>query len=442
VAVAVSRSESVVRVRAHSDGAARTVLALSAFGALLCVSFLLLGAFDAADRDWLIDAPPLKADFGSAMSPRLAIPVIVAAALIVGWRLALVLSWTRLLVAAAIGSAVWAVALAVVDGADGLTDPIVAGEEYIHDVDAVGTPGAFLGDFTDRIEEYTAHVQGHPPGLLLGLWSLDRIGLGEPGWAAALFVAGGAAAVAAVLVTAREVAGELWARRAVPFLVMAPAAIWVASSADAFYAGVGAWAVALVVLATRSRPAADALALTGGLLFGLLCFLSYGLVLLAAIPLVVAVDRATLRPIALAVVGAVPVFGIFAAAGFWWVDGLLATKDRYFAGVAGDRPYLTFLIANLAAFAIVVGPAAAVALARLRARGMWLLAGGALGAIAIADLSGMSKGEVERIWLPFAPWVLLAGAALVGRSAGSTVGWLAAQAGAAIFLATWVRIPW
>jgi hypothetical protein len=41
-----------------------------------------------------------------------------------------------------------------------------------------------------------------------------------------------------------------------------------------------------------------------------------------------------------------------------------------------------------------------------------LLAGAAVAAVVVADLSGLSKGEVERIWLPFAPWVTTAAAAL------------------------------
>jgi hypothetical protein len=41
-----------------------------------------------------------------------------------------------------------------------------------------------------------------------------------------------------------------------------------------------------------------------------------------------------------------------------------------------------------------------------------LLARAATAAVAAADLSGLSKGEVERIWLPFAPWVTVASAAL------------------------------
>ena len=43
-----------------------------------------------------------------------------------------------------------------------------------------------------------------------------------------------------------------------------------------------------------------------------------------------------------------------------------------------------------------------------RDRRAWLVVGAALVAVALADLSGMSKAEVERIWLPFAPFVLAA----------------------------------
>ena len=36
-------------------------------------------------------------------------------------------------------------------------------------------------------------------------------------------------------------------------------------------------------------------------------------------------------------------------------------------------------------------------------------------AILVADLSRMSKAEVERIWLPFVPWLLLGAALLPDR---------------------------
>ena len=61
------------------------------------------------------------------------------------------------------------------------------------------------------------------------------------------------------------------------------------------------------------------------------------------------------------------------------------------------------------------GPATAVALAHLRRHAVGLLVWGALAAVLIADVSAMSKGEVERIWLPFAVWLLPAGAVLASR---------------------------
>ncbi|MCF0094986.1 hypothetical protein B0E54_03844 [Micromonospora sp. MH99] len=49
----------------------------------------------------------------------------------------------------------------------------------------------------------------------------------------------------------------------------------------------------------------------------------------------------------------------------------------------------------------------------------------ALVAVLGADLSGLSKAEVERIWLPFVVWLLVATAHL---PTGSRRWWLAAQA--------------
>ena len=47
----------------------------------------------------------------------------------------------------------------------------------------------------------------------------------------------------------------------------------------------------------------------------------------------------------------------------------------------------------------------------------------------VADLSGMSKAETERIWLPFALWLLAAGAFLDRPRV-----WLTAQAALSLLL--------
>lgn len=60
------------------------------------------------------------------------------------------------------------------------------------------------------------------------LWGMNRMGFHGASWAAALMIAGGASAVAAVLVALRNLAGEGAARASAPFLAFAPAAVWVA----------------------------------------------------------------------------------------------------------------------------------------------------------------------------------------------------------------------
>jgi hypothetical protein len=188
----------------------------------------------------------------------------------------------------------------------------------------------------------------------------------------------------------------------------------------------------------------------GGLLLAAAAFGSYGVVLVGIVPLAIAWHRRRLRPAIVALAAAATVVLAFAAGGFWWVDGLVATHGRYVAGIASRRPYVAFLFVNAAALAIALGPATAVALARLRHRHLWLLVGGGLAAIALAAASGMSKGEVERIWLPFTPWILVSGAALWPVAAPSRSRtlrdpmrvWLCAQAGFAIAVESVVRTAW
>jgi hypothetical protein len=398
--------------------------------------------------------PPLVGDF----DPRLgsgALPAVAfgLAAIVAAPILANRLTWRRLLVVSVVAAAAWAVALALVDGWGALTSPLLLRGEYLHDVPRVTSPGGFLAAFTERLPTYHTHTQGHPPGMVLLLWSLDRAGLGGARWAAALCIAGGAAAVPAVLVTLRAVAGEAPARIAAPFLALAPAAIWVATTADAFYAGLGAWGVALVVLAARrsgdQTPSRrhDALAATGGLLLGTAAFCTYGAVLLAPVALAgaaAAAGRVPWRPVLVAGAGAATVAAVFAAAGFWWFDGLAATRAAYEAGVASRRPYGYFLLANLAAFAVAAGPALAAGMSRLRRRGPWILASAALFSVALADLSGLSKGEVERIWLPFVPWALVATGTLARRHrpAEPARTWLSVQVVTALAVQMTLRTPW
>ncbi len=435
-----------------------TVASIAAWAGLIAIGGVAIAVSIPGRAITRHNAIPLHASVDPRVRVWVAIPIALGVVVAIwGERAARSLPWRRLLGLVWVAAGLWAVGLASIRGWQRLANVFARDGEYLAVLPRISSVGGFLGSFVDDIADLPTHVQGHPPGFALLARLFEQVGLGGPLAISLACVAAGAAAAPLVLITLREVAGEMWARRAAPFVVVAPAAIWVATSADALYAGVGGLAVALVVLATGRRDRqGDACALAGGACFGVAAFLSYGLVLLATVPVVIAIQRGRLRPLILAAVGAVPWFVGFGLAGFWWLDGFGATRERYFAGIASHRPYGAYLVGDLAVLAIALGPAIAVAFGRLRDARMWLLVGSAMAAVAIADLSGMSKAEVERIWLPFMPALLVAGAALIpvrtcdgGGDATRSPSirttpsaWVALQAGFAICLEMVIRTAW
>lgn len=417
-----------------------SVIAIGAWVVLILLAHVWGRWLQARGHRLFVNLPPMVGH----LDPRLVWQGIGALALApaaIRWgpRLAERLPWRRLLWVAFAAAAAWALALALTEGVGGILRSPSSPRDYLHDVPLIGSPLGFLSTYVDRIDAYATHVRAHPPGMVLIAWSLSRLG-GGPAWLAALEIASAAAAVPAALLALREIGGEMRARAAAPFLAFAPAAITAGSSGDAFFAGVGAWAVALVVLATgRAGRRSDGPALAGGLLFGVTAFLSYGLVLLVTIPVAIAIRRRHVRPVLMAAAAVLPVFVGFLASGFWWVDGLAATRHEYAESVARLRPYGYFLVANPAALAVVLGPAFVAAIHRVRGGGVWALLGGSLAAVALADLSGMSKAEVERIWLPFVPWLLVATAWLPRASRG---GWLGVNMAFGLALELAVIQPW
>lgn len=194
---------------------------------------------------------------------------------------------------------------------------------------------------------------------------LDRIGLGGGGWAGIWCLTVGTSAVAAVLIAVRALAGEPLARRAAPFLVLAPSAVWVGTSADGYFAAVAAWSLALLALAATRRtthPAAAALA--SGLLLGLTCYLSYGLTLIALIAAAVLWLTRTVRPLPFLAAGVAAVTVAFTLAGFSWWEGYLLLVERYYQGAAAVRPYAYWVWGNLACTVLITGPATVAALRR------------------------------------------------------------------------------
>ncbi len=177
-----------------------------------------------------------------------------------GWRyaadLAERLPWRRLLLASYAASLAWLLALAFVDGTDGISRVLGNPYEYLETARAGRRrPGCCCAS-TSTASRYAAddnwptHVAGHPPGLLLVFVGLVRIGLGGD------FAAGMVVTVRGRLDRGRRAghapgarARRTQARRAAPFLVLTPAAVFMAVSADALIAAVTAWGLACLALA-------------------------------------------------------------------------------------------------------------------------------------------------------------------------------------------------
>ncbi len=441
---------SLLRKPERAGGAA--VAVALAVGAALVAGSLVAGLSLRADGVRLyLGGPLLAGEWDPRLPLRVLGPVVVALLVVVGARFTAGVRWGPLVALSALAAAAWAVALAFVDGAEGLVRGVSSTHDYLADVPRVGSFSELLTGYVANIsaesaDPWTTHVGGHPPGALLVFTALDRLGLGGVGWAAVLCIAAAASAVPAMLLTARSVAGEEVARGAAPYLVLTPAAVWLATSADALFLGVSAWGVAALSIAARAAGRREVVtAVLGGVLLGCSLFLSYGLVLIGPVALAVALVRRNWRVLLIAAAGLLTVVAAFALAGFWWLAGLLATMQRVAEGPAAlARPTGFFVVANLAVVAIAIGPAGVAGLGRAlgtsaRRTAVALLPLAAFAAILLADISLLSKGEVERIYLPFFGWLLTATALL---APGRRTGWLAAQAGTALTVQLLVRTSW
>ena len=387
------------------------------------------------------------------------LPAVLIAVAAVLWGPVVVqrLSWRTLTLGTWATACGWAFALAMIDGWQrGFAGRLTTPEEYLSQVHSITDIPATLRTFASRILDYqpdswVTHVSGHPPGALLTFVWLDRIGLHGGAWAGLLCLLVGSSAAAAVLVGVRALADEQTARRAAPFVAVAPTAIWVAVSADGYFAGVAAWGIALLAVAVH-RPLRfpTLVAAAAGLLLGWGVFLSYGLALLGLPALAVLVSapdwRPAVRVLGPAVLAALAVAVAFAVAGFSWFDGYTLVQQRYWQGIAKYRPFQYWWWANLASVVCAIGLGSVAGITRVfdvaairRRRGFGLLLLAMLAAVVCADLSMLSKAEVERIWLPFTIWLTAAPALLSLRSHRL---WLALNAAGALLVNTVMLTNW
>ena len=376
-----------------------------------------------------INVPPLHSKWRPQVGVG-TVPALVIAAL--GWWYAVAwaerLPWRPLLLLSYVVGLAWLLALAYVDGSSGVSRALAHGYEYLDTARVTSDIPATLREYVDRIpfshrNNWPVHVAGHPPGALLFFVLLDRLGLAGD-WSAGMVVTLVAASTSvAVLTTLRALGAEAAARRAAPFLVLGPAAVWTAVSADALFGAVAAWGLAALAVGATAARRSRAVAWSGvaGLLLGYCVMMSYGLPLLGLLAVAVLVAARSWLPLPVAAATAGAVVLAFAAGGFEWWEAFPVLRERYWDGLADKRPAAYWMWGNLAALALCAGPLLGAALARLvtaprsHDRVVVLVAGAAASAVVIADLSRMSKAEVERIWLPFVPWLLVSTALLPPR---------------------------
>lgn len=382
--------------------------------------------------------PPLHATWAPRVGPG-SIPslVVAAATLVYARRLAQSLTWGRLLTGAYALGLLWMVTLATVDGLGGIGVILDTDYEYLQTARTItswGDVSTMLHEYVERIptshpDDWPVHLDGHPPGAVLFFVLLVALGLGSGLAAGWTVIAVAATTPVAVLITLRVLGAESSARLAAPFLVVSPAAIWMAVSADGVFAAFAAWGLACLALAATAtgRRAVAGWGVLSGLLLGYCVMMSYGLPVLGILALAVLLVARNARPLPWAVVSALAVVAAFAVAGFLWWEAFPVLRARYYDGVGGTRPMRYWVWGSLAALSFAAGPlvGSAVAQALVSARDLrrrlgpervvTILTVAAATTIAVVDLSGMSKAEVERIWLPFMPWLLIGTALLPER---------------------------
>ena len=358
--------------------------------------------------------------------------------------------WRSLLVSAYAATWAWIMALAFVDGPLGLSRVFDRKGEYVYDAQRVTSIPHMLRTFVAHIpadapDNWHTHVAGHPPGALLFFVLLDRLGITSHLWIGIIIVTLASSAVVAALVALRVMGNESLARAAAPWLVLAPSAICLGAltdlwgfgprpfsgqppsrdavetareaggwtrltvDGDALFTAVAAWGLCLLAIAAKTGRRSPAVA--AGVLLGLSVYLSYGLVLLAVPAIAVLWICRAWRPLPWAIGGAVGIAALFTVAGFSWWEAYPVLVTRYYDGIASQRAYSYWVWGNLAAWTFTVGLATwaafpAMAASIKRRNPLAIMAFGCLIAIVFADLSGMSKAEVERIWLPFTLWIV------------------------------------
>ncbi len=401
-------TRSVAALRGPSEGArqVREVLtwaALVAAGLAITAIAVALSAKVGSPSAPFTGRFRFKLEIGTLLAPATAVTVLAAVRAGIADRL----RWPVLLAVAYAAALWWAVSLALVDGGNGFASPIDSPNEYWHDVAAVGShPGHFLDTFTQRAPGYSIATRTHPPGPVLLLWGLSKLGIHRPELIGVLLTVLACLYVPLIGVAVRSLCHETAARRLLPVLVLAPYAVWLAVSMDAIVLLLAAVFVTLGV--HGSEPGRKPWwALASGLVLGCDAMLNYAVAWLGVS--VVAVYFVRRRPLlnVFTGVGALIPLALAWIAGFSWSQGLRVAQHDFSVRVGPHRSWLLWALLDILLLLIACGPAIIRAVRRLHLTPGWPFVVGAGLAVAFAILSGLSRGEVERSWLAFYPFLLI-----------------------------------
>ena len=284
--------------------------------------------------------------------------------------------------------------------------------------------GHYVRQFPEILPYLPTHTKGNPPGPLVAMHALSITSAAS---LTAVCVLVGTLAAPLTYQLGCELGDERRGRQAAALAALSPSIVLFGVTSVDFVFAAFAAAVACLLLA-RNRAVVAA----GCLAAGIAAFFSW---VLLAIPMWAAV--AVLRRDGLragVVLGAAAFAGVMlvtlALAAVWGYDpvSILRTASRiYSGGAAAHRPYAFWVVGSPAAWLAMLGAPVAWLALRALARGE-PAAVGLAAVVAISALAGFTKGETERIWLPYVPLACVAAAALPIRRLGLILSASALQA--------------
>ncbi|MDQ3729092.1 MAG: hypothetical protein M3355_05835, partial [Actinomycetota bacterium] len=137
----------------------RVILTVLGWAALIVAGYLWGTHLNNDGVEIMLEAPPLYGEWVTRLDAGVLWSIVLAVVVVAGapWVVRNA-SWSSLLVAVALLGFAWPLALALIDGTEEISEPLLVSTQYILAVPQVGDPGEFLSNFVENIDDYPAHV--------------------------------------------------------------------------------------------------------------------------------------------------------------------------------------------------------------------------------------------------------------------------------------------